>query len=142
VKYAFGQKEGTMTEVNEISMAEVLGTPLTPEQRRHREEYRNSTVMFRGSERKRGSFLYAQEPLPEKLELSWSGFTEEEKTRASELARPFNEKYHDGSDNSLSMHTQGMDENGFIFTVDEDFTDDVLATVHEKDLAAYLAKEL
>jgi hypothetical protein len=70
----------------------------------------------------------------------WSELTEEESQRATALAKPFNDVFCDDSDNSMSMHGKWMDENGFIFSVDDDLAGSTIDTVHERDLAKFLAQ--
>ena len=142
-----------MDEMKEdISMEEVLGTgkTLTPVERAERErqkaEYNklaNEKVLFRGVERKRGDFCsLANEPLGDNSELSWSGFTEGEATRAAELAKPFNDMFYDENDSeiSTSMFAKWMDKDGFIFAINDDFTDSTREIVHERDLEKFLAE--
>ncbi|MGD1098405.1 MAG: hypothetical protein ABSB35_41290 [Bryobacteraceae bacterium] len=100
-------------------------------------------MLFRGIERRRGDFCCsANEPLGDNPELWWGGFTEAEQERAGELTKPFNDRFHnsENSDNSITMHTNGMDKDGFIFAVADDFTDDTVEIVHEKDLESFLVR--
>jgi hypothetical protein len=89
-------------------------------------------------------------------EVSWLQFTEEERTRGYELAKPFNDKFHVNpnddpnygnlmadnriSDHSMSMFARWADKDGFIFSVDDDLTGTTLEVVHEKDLETFLAE--
>jgi hypothetical protein len=73
-------------------------------------------------------------------QLSWSDFTEEETKRGYELAKPFNSKFRDDSENSMSMFAKWMDKEGFIFSIDDDLTGSTFETVHERDLDAFLAQ--
>ena len=145
-----GEEETMNQELNNADdiMEEVLfGKTLTPderaEQKRRKAEYdrlANEKVKFRGVERKRGDFCsWADEPLGD-TPLSYSGFTEEESRRAAELAKPFNDRYYDeNDDNSMSMFARWMDKDGFIFAVQDDLTGSTMDTVHENDLAKFLA---
>ena len=72
-------------------------------------------------------------------QLSWSCFTEEETKQGYELAKPFNDMFCDDTDNSMSMFAKWMDADGFIFSVDDDLTGSTIETVHERDLAKFLA---
>jgi hypothetical protein len=130
----------------DISMEEIFREPrvVTPEKDRQHAEYirlSNEKVLFRGVERKRGDFCcFANEPLGDNPELSYSGFTAEETERAAELAQPFNDKYNNDDDEiSMSMFAKWMDKDGFIFAVIDDFGGTTVDAVHERDLEKFLA---
>lgn len=78
--------------------------------------------------------------MKEDLASTSSGFTKEEARRARELAEPFNSKFCDDSDHSMTLFAKWMDQDGFIFSVDDDLTGSTIDTVHERDLNAFLAK--
>jgi len=135
----------------DISMENVLGKPLEeldPVEQAEREhqnvEYArlaNEKVLFRGVERNRGDFcIFADEPLGDNPELSYSGFTEEEAKRARELAKPFNDIRVEDDENSMSMFAKWMDKNGFVFAVRDNFTDSIREIVPEKYLGKFLQK--
>jgi hypothetical protein len=86
----------------------------------------------------------------------WSDLTEKESQSATDLAKPFNDEFHVNpeddpnygdlmadnriSDNSMSMFAKWKDADGFIFSIDDDLAGSTLETVHERDLAAFMAQ--
>lgn len=68
--------------------------------------------------------------------------TGEEQKRGDILAKPFNDQYNDDdTEVSQSLRPYSKDENGIIFLVDDDFTGTTIDTVHERDLASFLAEK-
>jgi hypothetical protein len=146
--------ERELVNDEEISMSEILGKPLEEldpivraEMERigaERDRLTNTKVEFHGVERRLIDFGngWPREESGNNPELSWSGFTEEERKRGLELAQPFNDMFRrPESEISTSMYVECLTKSGFIFKVVDDFTDDCIEIVHEKDLENFMAED-
>jgi hypothetical protein len=126
----------------DTSMEEVFRAKATPEQIAEHAKRAKETVMFRGVERRIDDVNDEGSDNGDESGLVLSGsFTVEETERGAALIKPFNDKFSDDSDHSMTMYATWLTEEGFFYLrVVDDLTDSTRDVIHEKDLPAYLAQ--